>query len=81
MGLSVPGDISVVGFDDGAMCTAIEPNITTVHNSPQLMGRQCVLMLENLIRLKELGEEPWLRYELPASLVLRASTGPAPGDK
>ncbi len=45
------------------------------------MGRQCVLMLENLIRLKELGEEPWLRYELPASLVLRASTGPAPGDK
>ncbi len=52
-----------------------------IRNSPQLMGRQCVLMLENLLRLKDLGEEPWLRYELPASLVLRSSTGPAPGDK
>ncbi len=79
-GLDVPGDVSVMGFDDGAICTTIEPNITTVHNSPQLMGRQCVLMLENLIRLKDLGEEPWLRYELPASLVLRDSTGPVPGE-
>ena len=79
IGLSVPEDVSVVGFDDGAICTTIEPNITTVHNSPQLIGRQCVLMLENLLRLKDLGEEPWLRYELPASLVLRDSTGPAPG--
>ena len=78
VGKRVPEDVSVVGFDDGAICTTIEPNITTIHNSPQLMGRQCVLMLENLLRLRDLGEEPWLRYELPASLILRESTGPAP---
>lgn len=81
MGLRVPEDVSVVGFDDSPVCTSVEPAITTIRNSPQLMGRQCVLMLENLLRLKDLGEEPWLRYELPASLVLRSSTGPAPGDK
>lgn len=79
IGLRVPEDVSVVGFDDQQICTTIEPNITTVHNSPQLMGRQCVQMLLNLLRLKELGEEPWLRYELPARLVVRDSTGPAPG--
>lgn len=76
IGLRVPEDVSVAGFDDGNICTSIEPNITTVHNSPQLMGRQCVLMLKNLLRLKDLGEEPWLRYELPAALVVRDSTGP-----
>lgn len=76
-GLRVPEDISVIGFDDGTLCTNIEPHITTIRNSPQLMGRQCVLMLENLLRLKALGEEPWLRYELPARLILRDSTGPA----
>lgn len=79
IGKRVPEDVSVAGFDDQQICMAIEPNITTVHNSPQLMGRQCVQMLQNLIRLKELHEEPWLRYELPASLVVRGSTGPAPG--
>lgn len=75
-GLRVPDDVSVIGFDDQQICTAIEPHITTVHNSPQLMGRQCVQLLQNLIRLRELGEEPWLRYELPARLVVRGSTGP-----
>lgn len=78
MGRRVPEDVSVTGFDDGVISTSIEPGITTVRNSPQLMGRQCVLMLQNLIRLRELGEEPWLRYELPAALVVRGSTGPAP---
>lgn len=74
IGKRVPEDVSVIGFDDQAICTAIEPHITSVHNSPQLMGRECVMMLNNLIRLRELGEEdPWLRYELPATLVERDS--------
>lgn len=81
LGKRVPEDVSVAGFDDGAICTSIEPNITTIHNSPQIMGRHCVLMLENLLRMKELGEEPWLRYELPAALVVRGSTGPARQEK
>lgn len=74
LGKRVPEDVSVVGFDDQAICTAIEPNITSIHNSPQLMGRECVILLKNLIRLKELGEkDPWLRYELPAPLIERDS--------
>ncbi len=74
IGKKVPEDISVTGFDDQPLCTMIEPHITTVHNSPQLMGRQCVQMIKNLRRLKELGEEePWLRFELPARLVERGS--------
>ena len=38
------------------------------------MGRECVLMIKNLRRLKALGEEePWLRIELPARLIERDS--------
>lgn len=73
LGLGVPEDVSVIGFDDQALCTAIEPNITSIHNSPHLMGRECVMLLQNLIRLREREEEPWLRYELPARLVQRDS--------
>ena len=73
LGLRVPEDVSVIGFDDQALCTAIEPNITSIHNSPHLMGRECVMLLQNLIRLREREEEPWLRYELPARLVERDS--------
>lgn len=77
-GLRVPQDISVAGFDDTVLCTQTDPSITSIHNSPQLMGRQCVQLLRNLMRMKELGEVPWLRYELPATLVVRDSTGPVP---
>ena len=74
LGKRVPEDVSVIGFDDQAICSSIEPGITSIHNSPQLMGRECVILLKNLIRLKELGErDPWLRYELPAPLIERGS--------
>lgn len=74
IGKRVPEDISVTGFDDQHLCTMIEPHITSIHNSPQLMGRECVMMIQNLRRLKALGEQdPWLRVELPARLVERDS--------
>lgn len=73
IGRRVPEDVSVIGFDDQALCTMITPSITSIHNSPHLMGRECVLMLQNLIRLREREPDPWLRYELPARLVVRES--------
>ncbi len=74
IGKKVPEDVSITGFDDQPICTLVDPPITSVHNSPQLMGRQCVTMIQNLWRLRELGEpDPWLRYELPARLVERGS--------
>lgn len=77
--LRVPEDVSVTGFDDRSLCTMIEPNLTSVKNSRHLMGRECVIMLQNLRRLKKLGvTDPWLKYELPAELVVRESVGPPP---
>lgn len=73
-GYRVPQDISVIGFDNRSICTMVEPNITSIKNYRHLMGRECVLMLQNLHRLKKQGfKNPCLKLELPTELVERDS--------
>jgi len=73
-GYRVPEDISVIGFDNRSICTMVEPNITSIKNYRHLMGRECVIMLQNLHRLRKLGfQDPCLKLELPTELVERDS--------
>lgn len=44
-GLSVPSDLSVVGFDDSAFMTCTEPPLTTVRQPIEAMGRAAVDLL------------------------------------
>ena len=44
-GLSVPGDVSVVGFDDSAFMNCIDPPLTTIRQPIEAMGRAAVEML------------------------------------
>ena len=37
-GLSVPDDISLVGFDDIEMCRYVSPSLTTIHTNIKNMG-------------------------------------------
>ncbi|WAZ19178.1 LacI family DNA-binding transcriptional regulator [Streptomyces cinnabarinus] len=73
-GLSVPGDVSVVGFDDSAFMTCTEPPLTTVRQPIEAMGRAAVDLLVAQIQGSEvpMGE---LLYE--PELVVRGSTGQA----
>lgn len=74
MGLRVPEDVSVTGFDNSPLSKMTSPHLTTVRNSGQFMGRECVMMLQNLFRLKALGFAPSrLEYLLPTELVERDS--------
>lgn len=74
IGRKVPEEISVIGFDDRSLCTMVEPNLTSIKNYRHLMGRECILMLQNLKRLKRLGvKNPCLKYELPTELIERDS--------
>jgi DNA-binding LacI/PurR family transcriptional regulator len=75
-GLSVPGDVSVVGFDDSPLMSYTEPPLTTLRQPIESMARAAVTLLVNQIEgdaptPKELLHEP--------ELVVRGSTGPAPG--
>jgi len=71
LGLSAPGDVSVVGFDDFQIASRVWPALTTIRTPTREIGR---LAAERLI-----GGEVEARAEqdrLPA-LVVRDSTGPA----
>jgi DNA-binding LacI/PurR family transcriptional regulator len=74
-GRAIPGDVSVVGFDDMAESDSFWPPLTTVHQDFDVVGR---LSLETLIREIESGPGDPETSVVPTRLVTRASTGPAP---
>lgn len=74
-GLSIPGDISVVGFDDSALMNYTDPPLTTVRQPIEPMGRAAIdLLAAQIGGAASSGDE--LLFE--PELVLRGSTGPAP---
>jgi DNA-binding LacI/PurR family transcriptional regulator len=73
-GLSVPGDLSVTGYDDTEIAAHLQPSLTTVHTDVVAWGRAAATRLLQLID----RQEP-TPADLPsARLVVRSSTGPAP---
>jgi LacI family transcriptional regulator len=71
-GLSVPGDISVTGFDDIRDATLSSPPLTTVRKPRYEMGREAVLMLMDIFK-NDSGHTA--RKVLRPALVIRQSTG------
>jgi LacI family transcriptional regulator len=70
-GLSVPGDLSVIGFDSLELGRVAQPPLTTVRQPVEEMARMAVEMLMRLINGREIEA---LHVELRADLVLRGST-------
>ncbi len=72
-GISVPGRVSVVGFDDIPMAGMATPSLTTVAMQNERAGRASVDLLVNLLTVTgaDTGE---LRRELECQLIVRAST-------
>ncbi len=71
-GLSVPGDVSVVGFDDIPEAAYFSPPLTTVHQDFQEAGREG---LELLLDQIESGSPNPERRVIKSELVVRSSTG------
>lgn len=72
-GRSVPGDVSVIGFDDQPIASLVTPALTTVAQDFAELGRQSFTLLENSIN-GSTGQDP---VSVPTKLILRASTGPS----
>lgn len=71
LGLSVPRDLSVVGYDDLAIAELAHPRLTTVHQPLREMAEQATRLLLQLLD----GPRPEVtRIELATSLVVRDST-------
>lgn len=69
-GLNVPGDISLVGFDDNPMCSELSPRLTTVRQPITDMGK---LAAETIIKLIDKEEKPGIKKTLSTELVIRDS--------
>lgn len=69
-GLEIPGDISVVGFDDSQIALFLYPPLTTVYQEKSEMGKKAVELLINNIE-KEISHIE--QIYLPTKLVVRSS--------
>lgn len=73
-GLSVPRDLSVMGFDDLEWSRHLRPSLTTMHLPTDEVWSRAGEYLVNTLG----GQPTTLHYEVEASLVVRESTGAAP---
>jgi LacI family transcriptional regulator len=76
LGMKVPDDVSVIGFDDIKFCETFLVPLTTVHVPKFEMGDRAARMLIDHIESREAVTPQ--RHYLDATLVFRASTGPPP---
>ena len=74
LGISVPEELSIVGFDNIPESAMTDPPLTTVDQSIQTLGAEAVRMLVELIE-HPAGPDPHTRHlTLPTALVVRRTT-------
>jgi LacI family transcriptional regulator, galactose operon repressor len=75
LGLQIPNDLSLVGYDNIPMANYLVPRLTTVTKDAPALGRKAFEVLLARIQNPDL---PRQQVRSPARLILRESTGPAP---
>jgi len=73
LGIRIPEDVSVVGFDDGLGGELVWPHLTTVRQPLVEMGRHAVRTCVSAVRSRRPASPP---VELTTTLVIRNSTAP-----
>jgi alanine racemase len=76
LGLRIPDDLSVVGFDDIDLAALVDPPLTTVHQPIRQKGADAVRLLLAEVEQREANRPEHLRLE--TRLIVRGSTGSAP---
>jgi DNA-binding LacI/PurR family transcriptional regulator len=76
LGRQVPGDLSVVGFDDSLVAALVTPALTTIRQPLARLGKEAA---DAAIDLVEGTRTAPLRLTLPVQLVVRESTAPPSG--
>ncbi|GAB4048067.1 LacI family DNA-binding transcriptional regulator [Catellatospora paridis] len=75
LGLNVPGDVSLVGYDDSAVMTCTDPPLTTVRQPIEAMGQAAVALLVSEIAGNVVPADELL---FETELVVRGSTAAVP---
>lgn len=69
-GLKVPGDISVIGFDDNIISLASDPELSTIRQPEEKLGCKAMEILYKVIKNQELKQR---KVYLPCRLIKRDS--------
>jgi LacI family transcriptional regulator len=77
MGLDVPREVSITGFDDIEIARILSPQLTTVHVPHRAMGREAARMLIALVT----GAEPPRSLRLETEVMMRGTLAPAPQEQ
>ncbi len=75
LGVGVPGDVAVVGFDDIDLARMVTPSLTTVRQDKVGLGAAAV---EVMTRILERPDDPPPASVLPVELTIRDSTSSVP---
>lgn len=76
LGIDVPGEVSITGFDDLELATIVSPQLTTVRVPHRQMGASAARTLIDMVETKGDG----VPIELETTVELRASLGLAPSE-
>lgn len=80
MGLNVPEDVSIVGFDDTALATSVWPELTTVKQPIAAMAEAALELLIADLRSHQSGTpRKFTERVLSHAMIIRESSGPPPG--
>ncbi len=70
--IDIPGQISLIGYDNFGPVTELQPSLTTIDNKVSTLGRAAVDLLVERLEQKKEGS---LRQMIPSELVVRKSVG------
>ncbi len=77
LGLRVPEDVSVIGYDDTPLAGQLK--LTTINQDIPGKAQAAVTLLANVLKARANGTaEPTDHVAMPVKLVVRSTTGPAP---
>jgi len=74
-GYSIPGDISIVGYDNTSLAQLRQVSLTTVNQPREEMGR---LAMQTVLERIQGGRTEAVSHVTTPTLVVRRSSGPAP---
>ncbi|WP_245490492.1 substrate-binding domain-containing protein [Mesorhizobium sp. M7A.F.Ca.US.011.01.1.1] len=69
--IRIPGDVSVIGFDNLPLSATMEPSLTTIDVSKRKIGYLAVTVLDDLINASE--PQPSVKILVGAELIIRSS--------
>lgn len=74
MGVAVPRDLSIVGYDDTELMSELPQPITTVRVASDRVGKMAADLIVDMLE----GRTPIRGARIPSEIVVRSTTGPAP---